>query len=289
MQQYNDSLKSMRDYITQNNLQKEYKNFIGKYLSKSNKSDVKRFLNSLNTPNKSRVPKINNFTPDPEKLSVIRERVDTSRVVDDSNVEITHMPEALKNLPDYDLEDKEVLMDIIGDNTAATENIGSNNNDSFFFEQQTEERDYEFVESFEIKCSRLADLYPQMRNIANSKDFEGSQEKYIYMETHINRHKSNSNLSNYFFMLSAYIESNEIVNNYVKLEGYTNQLLKRKQEIELCLEELKIKYMDEIGDMLDMPVEARLAMVFLETALATHMMNLAALNKRREELMRNHN
>lgn len=143
---------------------------------------------------------------------------------------------------------------------------------------------YQFDETNEEKCTMLVALYPNLKDLSKSDKFAGSVEKYQYLESFLNRNKSCGNIGNYFMMCANWLEGNEIVNDYVKLKGYCDQLRERKVEMDMLIEEIKIKYLEEIGDWLDMPCEARLAMLFAETALATHMANLVKMNQRLEQL-----
>jgi hypothetical protein len=81
------------------------------------------------------------------------------------------------------------------------------------------------------------------------------------------------NILDYLFIATTYVERNKQVNNYIKLRGYTGILNRRRSELESYIEELKIKYMDDYGEYLNMPVEARIALIFAETAITVHMTN----------------
>jgi len=280
----------MRKYVKANGLTKEFKNSMGTYISKSTKPQLKEFLSTFN--NKPLIGKVSKLgDPDPEKLEKIRQNIPSKpkpvEIIEETTIPVKK-PITVNNDFEIDNDDLEFLNDIVDNDslfTAPTESTKTNNDTPT--ETTTITHTYIYDETNEVKCDKLAQLYPQLKEINKSDKFKSSEEKYLYLEQFINRNKSCANITHYFFMVSSYMESNKIVNNYVRLEGYTNQLLKRKAEIETLIEEIKIKYMDEIGEMLDMPCEARLGMVFLETALATHMSNLVLLNQRKEQLKAN--
>lgn len=273
------NVTELKKYVKDNSLGGSFKKQMGSYVSKSSKADIKSFLSTFN--NKPLISKVSKLSdPDPEKLQKIRDKI--PKVVDTPVEIITKKEIVVENVHDLDDEDLELLNEIVTGDEPTPEGSGPATTTTT---TETTVHEYIYDETNEVKCDKLSQLYPQLKEINKSDKFKSSAEKYMYLESFINRNKSCANITNYFFMVSTYIESNEIVNNYVKLEGYTNQLLKRKTEIELLIEEMKIKYMDEIGECLDMPCEARLAMVFMETALATHMTNLVTLNQRKEQLM----
>lgn len=228
----------------------EQKNGISKKIKRSssetNLSDLVKF--EPRNPNPPKVDK--NFIPDPNKLEKIRESIpqpepqvrDTSMISEDLKVEL-------------DEDDIHKLSNILDPQV------------------EVARPDYLYNETSEVKCKKYCELYPQLKPILNSPDFKSSEEKLKYVEQYINSTRTNMNILDYFFIGTTYVERNSTVNNYLKLKGYTALLNKRRNELESYIEELKIKYMDDYGEYLSMPVEARIALIFAETAITVHMTN----------------
>lgn len=200
-------------------------------------------------PDPPRVDK--SFVPDAAKLEEIRKTI-----VEPEPAKINLEPELTEGL------DKEGIIDLnkIINNTESSQN----------------EPDYTYEESAEIKIRKYVELYPNLKPITSSPDFKSSTEKLAYIEHYLNSTRMNANVTNWLFMATTALERNDKVNEYIKLKGYTRALNTRKHEIETYIEELKIKYMDEVGSMLEMPVEARLGLVFAEVALSVHISNSGA-------------
>jgi hypothetical protein len=212
-------------------------------------SDLSKLI--VNRPFDPNPPKLDkNFIPDNQKLEKIRETIPQPEVKSEV------VPEELVDGLDEDDVHK------LG-NLLSTEEVN-------------EAPSYVFNETSELKCKKYLELYPNLKPIISSPEFKSSDEKLKYVEAYLNSTRMNANLTNYLFMATTYIERNPTVNNYIKLRGYTKQLSTRRQELETYIEELKIKYMDEVGQYLEMPVEARLGLLFAETALQVHMENSQA-------------
>lgn len=273
-------VRELRKYIKDNNLIEEFNNTSGTYISKANKKTLQNFYDKYNKSDNiltiKEIPKIKNHIPDDERLKEIRNNLI------DSTPPPPETPQIIENNQiEYEQDEKDLLNEILQEEPVKIETVDNITEEPIEPEYK---KDYIFSENEEIKISRYIELYPNLKELAKNNNFNSSEEKLLYIEQYINRSKAGTNLTNYLFMVTSYLESNKIVNDYVKLEGYTQELLKRKVEIEECIEEIKIKYMDEIGDMLDLPPEARLGLLMLETALSVHMKNLAILNIRMEQL-----
>lgn len=209
-------------------------------------SDLSKLI--TNKPFDPNPPKLDkNFIPDSQKLEKIRETIPQPEVKSEV------VPEEL--VDGLDKDDVHKLGNLL-----STDEV-------------TEAPSYIFDETSELKCKKYLELYPNLKPIISSPEFKSSEEKLKYVETYLNSTRMNANLTNYLFMATTYMERNSTVNQYIKLRGYTKQLSTRRQELETYIEELKIKYMDEVGQYLEMPVEARLALLFAETALQVHMEN----------------
>ena len=193
-------------------------------------------------------PKLDkNFIPDPIKLEKIRESLPEQPTPPQPQLDPT-LTEGL------DEDDVHKLGNLL--NSEVVESV-----------------DYVYEELYEVQCKKYAALYPNLKPIIASPEFKSSHEKLQYVESYLNSTRMNANLTNYMFMATTFIERNESVNKFIKLKGYTAQLNNRRKELEMYIEELKIKYMDEVGQYLSMPVEARLALLFAETALTVHLEN----------------
>ncbi len=222
----------------------------GPKLRKSpSESDLSKLI--TNKPFDPNPPKVDKqFVPDPTKLSKIREELPQpeQKVVDE-------VPEELA--VDLDDDDVHKLSNILSD------------------EPVVESPSYIYNEAAEVKCKKYLNLFSNLKPIVNSPDFKSSEEKLRYVQHYIDSTRMNANLTSWLFGATTYMERSPSVNKYIKLRGYTTQLAKRKDELETYIEELKIKYMDEIGEYLTMPVEARIALVFAETAYMVHTQNSA--------------
>jgi hypothetical protein len=219
---------------------------IKKSSSETDLTDLVRF--KPQNPNPPKVDK--NFIPDPSKLEKIRETIPPPELpVRDTSFVTDQMKATL------DEEDINKLSNIL-DPTSETVNL-----------------EYVYNENAEVKCKKYCELYPQIKPILNSPDFKSSEEKLKYVEQYINSTRTNMNILDYLFIATTYVERNKQVNNYIKLRGYTGILNRRRSELESYIEELKIKYMDDYGEYLNMPVEARIALIFAETAITVHMTN----------------
>lgn len=188
-------------------------------------------------------PKLDNFQPDPDKLQKIREKLPPKEEAE---------PIELSEEKSLDEDDKDHLRKIIGCEI---------------------ESNYEYHELSEIKMKKYVQIYPTLKPILSSTDFKNSKEKLEYMEYMINSTKFNANITDLLFTTTSYIERNQFIGQYVNLRGYTKTLAQRKQEIELLIEELKIKHMEDVGEYLAWPVEARLALLLAQTALNVHLVN----------------
>lgn len=207
--------------------------------------DLARYIS--NKPFDPTPPKLDkNFVPDSTKLEKIRES-------------LPQPPE-----PTHHVLDQELTRDLDDDDVHKLGNILSD---------EVTEMGYIYDETSETKCKKYANLYPNIKPILSSSDFKSSEEKLKYVEQYLNSTRMNANITNYLFIGSTMLERNESVNKYIKLKGYTKQLAQRRNELEMYIEELKIKYMDEVGQYLDMPVEARIGLLFAETALTVHLTN----------------
>lgn len=212
-------------------------------------SDLSKFItNKSFDPQPPKVDK--HFVPDQVKLNKIRDELPQPKQ--------QHSDEVPDDLAiDLDDEDVHKLSNILSD------------------EPIVEQPSYVYNEVAETKCKRYLELFKNLAPIMNSPDFKSSEEKLRYVQHYIDSTRMNANLTNWIFGATTYLERSQSVNKYIKLKGYTRQLAARKVELETYIEEIKIKYMDEIGEYLTMPVEARLALVFAEAAYAVHMQNSA--------------
>jgi len=211
--------------------------------------DLAKYM--VNKPFDPAPPKIDkNFIPDTGKLEKIRES----------------LPKQEVKVEEKPILDDEVTRDLDDDDVHHLSNILDG-------EVVHESPSYEYNECAEAKCKKYAELYPNIKPIMSSTDFKSSEEKCKYIEAYLNSTRMNANLTNYLFMATTYAERSETVNNYIKLRGYTARLAQRRNELETYIEELKIKYMDEVGQYLEMPVEARIGLLFAETAVIVHMEN----------------
>lgn len=219
-----------------------------KIIKSPSEPDLAKYI--TNKPFDPTPPKLDKtFVPDTSKLTKIRESIPQPQVELKSEVVPQELVEGL------DEEDVHKLGNLLSD------------------EEVVESPSYVFNETAEVKCKKYLELYPTLKPIMSSPDFKSSEEKLKYVESYLNSTRMNANLTNYLFMATTYVERNPTVNQYIKLKGYTRQLSSRRDELEKYIEELKIKYMDEVGQYLEMPVEARLALLFAETALTVHMEN----------------
>lgn len=246
------SLSSARKSKLVEYLQKKngtYTEHVGPKLPRaSSETDLSKLL--TNKPFNPAPPKVDkNFVPDTSKLEKIRENI----------------PQPEPKTPTIQLDD-EVIRDLDDEDVHKLNNIISG-------EETFEAPSYVYNETSEVKCKKYAELYPNIKPILSSPDFKSSDEKLKYIEGYLNSTRMNANLTNYLFMATTYIERNNAVNQYIKLKGYTKRLATRRNELETYIEELKIKYMDEVGQYLEMPVEARIGLLFAETALTVHMEN----------------
>ena len=208
--------------------------------------DLARYIS--NKPFDPTPPKLDKtFVPDTTKLDKIRETL--------PQPEPTQLPQL----------DQELTRDLDDDDVHKLGNILS--------DEVTDSPSYTYDETCETKCKKYATLYPNIKPILSSPEFKSSEEKLKYVEQYLNSTRMNANITNYLFIGSTMLERNESVNKYIKLKGYTKQLAMRRNELETYIEELKIKYMDEVGQYLDMPVEARIGLLFAETALTVHLTN----------------
>lgn len=192
-------------------------------------------------------PRIKDFKPNTAKLEKIRESLPKPECEQEVQLDADETA-------DLDDEDVEVLKGIVGD-------------------EVHEKPAYEVNEMAEFKIQAYVRLYPNLKPIVSSPDFASSQEKLAYLESYLNSSRFNVNLVNGIFGITTAIERNDFVGQYVKLRGYTKTLAQRRTELETMIEELKIKYMDEIGELLTLPIEARIALFFAQTALDTHLIN----------------
>lgn len=226
-------------------------------ISQQNKRPVHRISNDTvdlrtvlrNEPVDIQPPKLpKDFHPDPAKLERIRESIPEpesetpAAVLDDDERQ------------DLDAEDEKNLRNIIGSADPPLQR-------------------YKVDENCEVKIAKYARLYPNLKPIVNSNDFASSREKLVYIESFLDSAGMNMNICNAIFQLTTVVERNEYVGRYVKLRGYTRALSNRRRELETMIEELKIKYSDEVGQYLSMPIEARLGLFFAQTALDIHMIN----------------
>lgn len=213
--------------------------------SETNLADV--INNRTFDPNPPKLPK--EYAPDQNKLEEIRK----SMPQPEPKSQKVDVPEEL--VGDLDDEDVHKLSNLLSDEVCE------------------ETPSYIFNESAEIKCRRYVERFPNLKPIAASPEFKSSEEKLRYIQQHMDSTRMNANMTNWLFTVTTMMERNSTVNNYVKLKGYTKKLKDREQELEACIDEIKIKYMDEFGQYLTMPVEARLALIFFESAYATHLEN----------------
>lgn len=250
---YLDGQKQTENYDSHDSLNDENstsssKNSSVRRIPIDNSPDMSAILTNksydINPPKLSR-----EFTPDEKLLTQIRE----------SNPPEPSEPQVINEEIDADVEldgeDKEMLKNLVG-------------------EEPKELRRYITDESSEIKIKRYCDLYPNLRPIAKSPEFASSREKLQYIQRFLDSSRMNVNITNGIFSLTSVIEQNSYVNKYVKLRGYTTALARRREEIEKMIEELKIKYSDEVGGLIEMPIEARLALLFAQTALDIHIINV---------------
>ena len=250
----------------------DFNTVMGCSLSSARKAKLVEYLNKKdgNTTSTTSLPKspsepdlskyISNkpFDPTPPKLdkTFVPDQVKLEKIRDT----IPQPPE-----PQLPQLDQELTRDLDDDDVHKLGNILS--------DEVTESVGYTYDETCETKCKKYATLYPNIKPILSSPDFKSSEEKLKYIEQYLNSTRMNANITNYLFIGSTFIERNEAVNKYIKLKGYTKQLAMRRTELETYIEELKIKYMDEVGQYLDMPVEARIGLLFAETALTVHLTN----------------
>lgn len=198
----------------------------------------------INKPFNPTPPKVDKqFIPDPAKLEKIREAI--SEPVDEQKP-----------------IDEEVIQGLDEEDSTKITNIINNDQPSYIYDEVSE-----------TKCKKYGELYPTIKPILSSSDFKSSKEKLKYIENYIDSTRMNANFTNYIFALTTMAERNQTVNQYVKLRGYTKQLATRRAELETYVEELKIKYMDEVGQYLSMPVEVRIGLIFAETAYQVHLEN----------------
>ena len=208
--------------------------------------DLSKYLtNKSYDPSPPKLDK--NFIPDPIKLEKIRESLPEQPTPPQPQLDPT-LTEGL------DEDDVHKLGNLL--NSEVVESV-----------------DYVYEELCEVQCKKYAALYSNLKPILASPEFKSSREKLQYVESYLNSTRMNANLTNYLFMATTFVERNESVNKFIKLKGYTAQLNNRRKELEMYIEELKIKYMDEVGQYLSMPVEARLALIFAESAITVHLEN----------------
>lgn len=213
-------------------------------------SDMQSYVQ--NKPMNPSPPKVDkNFMPDPSKLEKIRESLPQP---EEKQVNID-IPEELKD----GLDDSEV------------HELGN----LLSGEASGEAPGYEYDEISEAKCKRYVALHKQLKPLVESTAFKSSKEKLLYVQQYIDSTRMSANLTNWFFRFTEIAEKNKTVNGYVKLRGYTRRLAQRRVEIDTYVEEIKIKYMDELGGYMQMPVEAQLGLLLLETVYDTHRENSA--------------
>lgn len=225
-------------------------------LIKQTEPDLEKILTSK--PQITKIPKLEDFKPDETKLQQIREEInlpepEQENIIEEKKIEISEEEEQI-----LDEDDKNQLRKII---------------DNSHDQNQEKKNNYKYNQLAENKMHRYCQLYPTLKPILSSTDFKSSEEKLKYMEYIIDSTKFNCNITNLIFATTSYVERNDTINKYVKLRGYTKTLAQRKQELEQLIEELKIKYAEDVGEYLAWPAEARLALLFAQTALDVHLIN----------------